>query len=58
MNNVEEFENDTKDVIESFDYTFKNGNLTEVFTQVGDLGLEVFSKAGDIAPVIKRVFLY
>lgn len=52
---MEELENKTYDIIQSFDNTFEKGNLIDTLSQVGEAGLDFFLEAGDAAPILKDI---
>ena len=52
---MEDLENKTNAIIQSFDYTFEKGNLVDALSQVGEVGLDMILEAGDAAPVLKEI---
>ena len=48
-------ENNTKSVIQSFDYTFENENLIDILSQTGEVGLDYMLDIANASAIIKDI---
>ena len=52
---MEETTNQTTSVIKSFDNTFESGNLVDILSQVGEVGIDYALELSEAAPILKDI---